>query len=307
MSDPILHHYSSSPYGEVIRTALGLKGVAWQSVEQPVMMPRPFLTPLTGGYRRIPVLQFGADIFCDTQAILRELDRRYPQAALVRPGEESVAWMARGYSERVWFQITVGIVFAAIGDHVPEAFKADRKALFGRDLDVDAMKAASPMLQDQWRAIAQWADAALSHGGPFLSGPRAGMTDLTVWLNVWFLRNSSFPNFTALTEDLPALRAWADRMSGIGHGSSSPLTPDVALSIAATAQPEPARANLAVEAQGLCPGRTVSVCADDYGRDPITGVIHAIDPQSISLWRETLEAGAVVTHFPRAGFTVRPV
>ena len=40
---------------------LGFKGLAWKSVEQPPILPKPDLTPLTGGYRRIPVLQEGAD------------------------------------------------------------------------------------------------------------------------------------------------------------------------------------------------------------------------------------------------------
>src|SRR5689334_19212590 len=35
--------------------------------------PRPELMPMTGGYRRTPVLQIGADIYCDTQLILRVL------------------------------------------------------------------------------------------------------------------------------------------------------------------------------------------------------------------------------------------
>ncbi|CAF0793916.1 unnamed protein product [Adineta ricciae] len=61
----ILHHYESSPFGEKIRLALGLKNLHWRSVINSVVPPRPFLTPLTGGYRRIPVLQIGADIYCD--------------------------------------------------------------------------------------------------------------------------------------------------------------------------------------------------------------------------------------------------
>jgi hypothetical protein len=50
----------------------------------------------------------------------------------------------------------------------------------------------------------------------------------------------------------------------------------------------------------------VTVSADDYGRDPITGAIHAVDPHTLSLWRDTADAGRIVTHFPRAGFLVRP-
>lgn len=306
MTTPILHHYPTSPYGEVIRTALGLKGVAWESVEQSVIMPRPFLTPLTGGYRRIPVLQIGADIYCDTQLILRELDQRFPNAPLVKAGAEASAWMMRGYSERVWFQISVAVIFAEIGEHIPEAFKADRKQLSGRDFDVAGMRAVAPMMQDQWRAIASWADVQLSQGGPFLGGKAADITDLSVWLNVWFLRGAAPATFLALTADMPALTDWSLRMDAIGHGVCTPLPPDQALAKAAAVEPEKApRTAFPHEAQGLTPGMQAVVRADDYGRDPIAGVIHRIDANRVSLWRDTVEAGRVVTHFPRAGFSVQ--
>ena len=49
MTDIILHHYEISPYSEKVRIGLGLKGLAWGSVEIPVIMPKPDLTALTGG------------------------------------------------------------------------------------------------------------------------------------------------------------------------------------------------------------------------------------------------------------------
>ena len=33
MTDIILHHYETSPYSEKVRLGLGLKGLAWGSVE----------------------------------------------------------------------------------------------------------------------------------------------------------------------------------------------------------------------------------------------------------------------------------
>src|SRR5215469_3435271 len=51
MTDIILHHYDTSPYAEKVRTGLGLKGLAWASVELPVIMPKPNLTALTGPCR----------------------------------------------------------------------------------------------------------------------------------------------------------------------------------------------------------------------------------------------------------------
>jgi len=62
MSEVILHHYPMSPYAEKTRRALGIKKLAWRSVTIPVIMPKPDLMPLTGGYRKTPVMQIGADI-----------------------------------------------------------------------------------------------------------------------------------------------------------------------------------------------------------------------------------------------------
>ena len=83
MTDIILHHYEISPYSEKVRIGLGLKGLAWGSVEIPVIMPKPDLTALTGGYRKTPVLQIGADIYCDSQLIMRELP--HPELLSSRP------------------------------------------------------------------------------------------------------------------------------------------------------------------------------------------------------------------------------
>jgi glutathione S-transferase len=82
MARLILHHYDFSPYSEKVRLALGYKHLAWHSVETPMMAPKPDLVPLTAGYRRAPVLQIGADIYCDSLLILREIDGRHPEPTL---------------------------------------------------------------------------------------------------------------------------------------------------------------------------------------------------------------------------------
>jgi glutathione S-transferase len=91
MADIILHHYAASPFAEKVRIALGLKQAAWKSVDIPNVMPKPDLMPLTGGYRKTPVMQIGADIYCDTQLIMLELDKRLPTPALFPKGREGEA------------------------------------------------------------------------------------------------------------------------------------------------------------------------------------------------------------------------
>ena len=83
MTDIILHHYDLSPFSEKIRRVLAYKKIAWHAVEQPIMAPKPELTPLTGGYRRIPVMQIGADIYCDTALIARVLEARHPEPSVL--------------------------------------------------------------------------------------------------------------------------------------------------------------------------------------------------------------------------------
>jgi glutathione S-transferase len=75
MTSLILHHYPQSPVAHKVRMALGIAGASWQSVEIPRLPPKPLLVPLTAGYRRTPVLQVGADIYCDSQNIAHAIDR----------------------------------------------------------------------------------------------------------------------------------------------------------------------------------------------------------------------------------------
>ena len=78
---------------------LGFKQLSWKSVRIPQIMPKPDLMPLTGGYRRTPVMQIGADIFCDTQIIIREIERRSPSPTLFPPGAAGVAWALGSWTD----------------------------------------------------------------------------------------------------------------------------------------------------------------------------------------------------------------
>ncbi|MEL6753882.1 MAG: glutathione S-transferase N-terminal domain-containing protein, partial [Pseudomonadota bacterium] len=188
----ILHHYDTSPFSEKIRLALRMKNLAWAGVNIPVIMPKPDLMPLTGGYRRTPVMQIGADIFCDTAMILSELEDRFPIPATDLPGHEGISKMVAHWADRIWFQVSVGVIFGAIGDQVPDDFKKDRSELSGRDFDTDALKAAAPMLRDQWRAHLMQIEERLKGGrgagsGNWLISTKPGLVDVHAHMNIWFV------------------------------------------------------------------------------------------------------------------------
>src|SRR5579863_5380145 len=302
MTDIILHHYETSPYSEKVRLGLGLKGVAWASVEIPVIMPKPDLTALTGGYRKTPVLQIGADIYCDSQLIMRELERLHPIPSFYPAGHgaaDALAW----WVEKTTFSPAVSIAFAKRPDALPEGFLEDRARFSGRNIDPIAMMAAVPNLLDQLRAHFDWLDQTLADGRSFLQGPAAGLADLAAYHPVWFLRQNFGPAVAPLDE-FPRLLSWAERVAAIGHGRRSSMTSKDALDVARTATSIARASTDAKDPIGRKPGQVVSVTPDDTGRDPVVGELVASGIHEIVIRRSDPATGEVCVHFPRAGFVV---
>jgi glutathione S-transferase len=291
----ILHHYDTSPFSEKVRVMLGLKGLAWRSVIQPVIMPKPDLIPLTGGYRRIPVLQIGADVYCDTQVILAELELRKPKPRVVRAGD----WAVNLWADRLFFQATVAVVFGEIGDQVPREFIEDREKLSGRPFDLQAMKAAAGPMKTQWRAQATWIEQGLA-GGDFLGGSEPSLADVAAYMNVWWLGRAAPGVAAMLLEGRPKTQVWRDRMAAIGHGKRTEMASAEALNIAMTSSPADAPPSDLNEA--FKPGDAVAVRADDYGRDAVEGSLVAVTPDRIVVARECGELNLIQVHFPRVGY-----
>ena len=301
----ILHHYPTSPFSEKVRLTLGRKRLAWRAVEQPTIMPKPELVPLTGGYRKIPVLQVGADVYCDSQCIVRELERRHPEPSVFGGAEPATHQAFAFWSDRVLFQAAVGVIFGQMGDAVPQAFIDDRSKLMGRSFDVAQMKAAVPMLRDALRAQLDWLEEQLRDGRRFLLGSEPGLADFTTYHPVWFLRSFHKPAAEELAR-MPGVSAWAERVAAIGHGEMRPMPAAEALAIARDARPATAPSADPGDPNGRRPGDRVAVFADDYGRDPVVGELVAHSAQEIAILRKDPQLGEIVVHFPRAGFLVAP-
>ncbi len=310
MSELILHHYPPSPVSEKIRTAMGLKGLAWRSVEQNRLPERPELFAMTGGYRRIPVLQVGADIYCDTQLIFDELERRAPSPSLHPPGAATagggIAFGLSRWIDSELFELGVRTAFAPVADSLPPALVADRTRLyFGPDGDMAKEAADMPHTLAQLRAQLGWFDAQLAAGGPFLLGDAPGMADLLAWYVVWFVRGR-YGDSEAFLAEFPALLAWAERMQAMGHGTPSDMTPVQALEVAAAAEPATPIVEDPRDPQGLVPGMTVDVrpLTANGVEVPVSGTVRAVSRARIAIARVGDGCGEVVVHFPRVGYRV---
>ncbi|MBS0334008.1 MAG: glutathione S-transferase family protein [Proteobacteria bacterium] len=299
MSEIILHHYETSPFSEKVRVMLGVKALNWRSVIQPVIMPKPELTPLTGGYRRIPVLQIGADIYCDTQVILAELEARHPRPPVARGAD----WAVNLWADRLFFQTTVAVVFGEIGENVPQAFREDREKLSGRPFDPAAMKAVAGPMRQQWRAHAAWIERGLANND-FLGGSKPSLADIAAYMNVWWLGRAAPEATRGLLDGLTKTNGWRARMEALGHGRREEMTGAEALEAARSATPANPPASDLHDPSGLRPGAMVAVRADDYGRDPIAGRLVALNAERIVVAREAGDLDQIHVHFPRAGYGV---
>jgi len=125
-------------------------------------------------------------------------------------------------------------------------------------------------------------------------------------MNVWFLHGAARATAERLMTGFDHLEAWRQRMRAIGHGDRSEMTPAEALEVARSSEPAVLLDHDPHDPQGLASGAPVTVSADDYGRDPITGTLVAANARRIVIAREDPALGRVNVHFPRVGYVVTP-
>ena len=307
MSDIILHHYEFSTFSEKVRAALGFKKLSWRSVDIPGLPPRPLLSPLTGGYRRAPVLQVGADIYCDTHAILAALERLCPEPTLFPAGSQGLArGLGFAWERQMWIP-TIGVLVHYIGEHIPPEFLKDRKeGYLGVDISKQAM---APQFQEHVqfvRAQIAWLAQALS-GRRFLFGDAPSAADLACWQTIFLLRKNCPADVDALL-GLQAIVGWYERILAFGHGQSTPMTSQEAFEVASAAAPA-AVTHLQPHGDpgGLRAGTAVRITPDDNARVPVEGTLVAADAFDIVIHRRDPQAGDLHIHFPRLGYTVQAI
>ena len=312
MSELILHHYDEAPFAEKVRLVFGIKGLAWRSVIQPAALPKPDLVPLTGGYRRTPVLQIGADIYCDTQLIIAELERRYPTPTVFPDGNPGLAYALGSWAHGPYVVTSVAIYMGAddpfAGDiSLPSHFYEDRKKMWMTQFDTDALGPKLAGYRTRLRAHTDFLNMQLADGRAFLTGDKPGLVDLHAMWNPWFLRRFAPKEAQWAYDPYPRIAAWEARLAAVGHGRRSELDAKEALAAAWSAEPvEPAGVE-ADDPLGIPAGTLVTVTPSDYAEVPVTGELVATSIQSVSIRRDDNEVGEVVVHFPKIGYEIARV
>ena len=306
MTDLILHHYDFSSFSEKIRLVLGLKGLHWRSVVIPSVMPKPDLIALTGGYRHTPVLQVGADVFCDTRLIARELDRRCPQPPLLDPHLTGLALAVEAWAERDLFWPVARYVSGTNAENLAPELHADRAALRGKRTPTMArLKAVAEASFGLVQAQIPRVENMLGDGRSYLLSGSPGVADFAVYHALWFL--SAMPiDCSAVIAAFPRTRSWMQRMRSFGHGTCEDMSPREALQAAMQASPAPVTASSGAAFDPPL-GTRIALRPEEYPAGETIGGLVFADRDEIAIHRTDPSLGDVVVHFPRVGYALRQI
>ncbi|EED33530.1 glutathione S-transferase [gamma proteobacterium NOR5-3] len=308
MTDFILHQYADSPFSEKIRALLGYKQLAYKSVEIPPIMPKPDLTALTGGYRRTPVMQRGADIFCDTALIARVIEACKPEPSIFAGPRPAQALAAARWADSEFFRACVGLVFqpAAVAANprfqdpaAAQAFIRDRADFTAGSPGLSTpLPRALAVFREHLSAMEKTLDRH-----DFLGGDKPDIADFSNWHCCWFVHRQAV--LAHYFDPFSQVKAWLGRMQAYGAAPlATPISGAQAIDIASNNEPA------AIDDPAIDPlleleaGATVQVLPTDYGFQAVTGRLLVADDNQIIVAREDQQAGLLHVHFPRYGFDV---
>ncbi|HET8705130.1 MAG TPA: glutathione S-transferase family protein [Pseudomonadales bacterium] len=305
MSELILHHYPYSPFSEKIRAMLGYANLSWQSVITKEMPPRPKVEQLVGGYRKIPVAQIGADVFCDSHIIAEEIAQlsQIPELALDNCSADAQAFVP--YAERdafFAFIISAGSptlykkILSTMSPVEIVRFFWDRIKM-GRTASIKMVKfgEANGIVTTQLERM----ETLLQQD--FLFGTQPNHADFAAYHGPWMAYDLAGKKIPAT---YPNVAGWMQRIKAFGEGKRQEITPDDALRIAQQAQPRPI--DPACQNDPLL-GRNVQIAPNDYAQTPTRGKLVGSTSTRWIIARHDNQLGNLNVHFPKQGYDILPV
>ena len=271
----------------------------------PQIMPKPDVVALTGGYRRTPFMQIGADIYCDTALICDELERRYPTPVSTQSKFRPASWTRSQWADNQlfwWGAIAYSFqskTMAFIFDGVPaEIVKA-----FGGGPRGDAGWGAANASGRRCRHVARLSATDRQHAGRAHRGCLGKHRSLADFAAYHPLLVRAPHHTTGRHPFVHAACAAVDgpRRRNADIALPAKLASADAIRIAHDTKPEAPTGEWHDE-HGIAAGEPVTVTPLDYAFDPVAGDLVAATAKSYALRRFDERAGEVVVHFPRVGF-----
>lgn len=299
----IFHHYELSPFSEKIRLMFGYCDTQWQSVISPAMPPRPIVDPLAGGYRRIPIAQIGADIFCDTKIIAAELAdlNNRPELSTTSCGDD-----VKAYSEHI--DTTVFMASIQMGSPlkmlatVLRLFPPFQALKFIKDrAKVQKTSSVKRLGRERSQNVVDDHYSDMESrliNSDFLFGSTPCIADFSAFHVLWFKHLTSKQSEL---EGFDKINAWFTRMSDFGNGRRQQSSKNEAFELARNSKPRDIPSSMK-QSSGI--GSKVEISPCDYAKDSVIGTLVGSDEFRWIIARETEEFGGLHVHFPRDGFSL---
>lgn len=303
MSVITLHSFAASPFGEKVRLILSLKGLQWQSVDAELILPKPGLSALTGGYRKTPVLQIGADVYCDSRLIAEELETRYPEPTLFPGNSKGLCLALSSWSDRDFHIASSGLAIGVNLKQFPPDLMADRAKFFEGFMDMGLLEKDVPYLKSQLCAHAHIIEEQLGDGRLFWLGAQPSLADFHAYVEIWTARGH-LPFAQALLQRYNKMSLWEDRIRAIYDGTTQIVNISEAHELARHSTPLPGLGVDTEDASEFLSGDNVVVTPEDYGREPTIGRLVTLNPREVAVMRDDPIVGQVTVHFPRIGYRI---
>ncbi|WP_440531614.1 glutathione S-transferase family protein [Variovorax sp. YR566] len=308
MADLILHHYLTSPFSEKVRLILGAKKLPWKSVFIPPIMPKPDVEVLTGGYRKTPFLQIGADMYCDSALIADVLEHLQPEPTLYPEPEKGMSRILAQWADTTLFWAAMAWnlqprgaaeVFAKAPPEAAKAFGEDRGKMSAGNMTRLRPADATSAYKSYLRRLSDMLDEK-----PFLLGEVPSIADFSAYHPLWYTRR--IESVRTILDLTPAVIDWLDRMAAIGHGVPEKFTSDEAIAVAKAATPHTLLTDSTFQDDhGIPLGSAVTVRAESFGLEETPGTLVAATRTHYTLERSSERTGTVHVHFPRIGYVLK--
>ncbi|WP_422086618.1 glutathione S-transferase family protein [Variovorax sp.] len=308
MADLILHHYTTSPFSEKVRLILGAKKLPWKSVFIPPIMPKPDVETLTGGYRKTPFLQIGADMYCDSALIADVLEHLQPEPTLYPEPEKGLSRILAQWADTTLFWAAMAWnlqprgaaeVFAKAPPEAAKAFGEDRGKMSAGNMTRLRPADATSAYKSYLRRLSDMLDDK-----PFLLGEVPSIADFSAYHPLWYTRR--IESVRTILDLTPAVVDWMDRMAAIGHGAPEKFTSDEAIAAAKAATPRTLLTDSTFQDDhGIPLGSAVTIRAESFGLEETPGTLVAATRTHYTLERTGERVGTVHVHFPRIGYVLK--
>ncbi|KAL1723372.1 hypothetical protein EV715DRAFT_190629 [Schizophyllum commune] len=297
--------YDGSPFGAKVESMLAVKRIPASHVDVAPLLPRPELSELLGlGYRRIPVLAIGRDLYCDTSLIASVLERRFPASAGYgtlfpkrRDGSTTdtgslVKAFAQFYADSALFPTAVPFV---PWDKVPAAFLADRSKVRTPEIT---------LVEEQLQDGRQW----------LFDTETPGLADLSVFFVLNWAR--SLPGTSELFGDKAKFAKTLEWLRNVqkyiqSQQAALPKTEKISgkeaaqrIASATVEREESPFDEKTATLLGVKHGEPVAVIPEDNSRDyPTKGLLVGLSDEEVVLEIKG-KAGTFLCHFPRLRYAV---